>query len=187
VFFLGDLNYRIEDSLTIEEIFAAIQANEFEKLREKDQLNQERAAKRVFQGFAEGVLNFAPTYKYQPGTAVYETRPEKKLRAPAWCDRVLWKTAGTMGNNDNGANSASVRQLSYSRAELTASDHKPVSASFALKVREVVESKEKVVFQELIGFLRKYASTASPGERSEGPLADITGLKVNFQTVFYEV
>ena len=32
------------------------------------------------------------TYKYQQNTSILERRPEKKLRAPAWCDRVLWRT-----------------------------------------------------------------------------------------------
>lgn len=40
--------------------------------------------------FEEGPLTFKPTYKYQPGTDLYEQRPDKKLRAPAWCDRILW-------------------------------------------------------------------------------------------------
>ncbi len=43
-----------------------------------------------------GPLTFRPTYKFQPGTSTYEQRPEKKLRAPAWCDRILWRTAPTI-------------------------------------------------------------------------------------------
>jgi phosphatidylinositol-bisphosphatase len=35
-----------------------------------DQLNLERKEGRAFVGFEEGVINFAPTYKYQPGTDV---------------------------------------------------------------------------------------------------------------------
>lgn len=58
-----------------------------EKLTESDQLNIERAAGRVFQGFHEGNLTFAPTYKYIPGQDIYDQRPEKKMRCPAWCDR----------------------------------------------------------------------------------------------------
>jgi phosphatidylinositol-bisphosphatase len=44
----------------------------------------------LFLDFEEGPLTFKPTYKYQPGTDLYEQRPDKKLRAPAWCDRILW-------------------------------------------------------------------------------------------------
>ena len=64
---------------------------DLEQLRQQDQLNIERAAGRSFHGFAEGVLSFRPTYKFQPGTDLYEQRPEKKLRTPAWCDRILWR------------------------------------------------------------------------------------------------
>ena len=56
-----------------------------------DQLNLERAKGTVFQGFVEGPITFPPTYKFQQGTDIYERRKEKKLRAPAWCDRVLWR------------------------------------------------------------------------------------------------
>jgi phosphatidylinositol-bisphosphatase len=50
----------------------------------------------VFEGFLEGQLDFAPTYKYQPGTSVYDTRPDKKVRCPAWCDRVLWRSKSAL-------------------------------------------------------------------------------------------
>lgn len=43
----------------------------------------------MFQGFAEGSLNFAPTYKYDEFSDDYDT--SEKGRIPAWCDRVLWK------------------------------------------------------------------------------------------------
>ncbi len=43
----------------------------------------------VFQGYSEGELNFAPTYKYDEFSDDYDT--SDKCRTPAWCDRVLWK------------------------------------------------------------------------------------------------
>ena len=55
---------------------------------------------------------------------VYEERPEKKRRAPAWCDRVLWRTR----DEDH------VAAVMYSRAELMLSDHKPVCAELSVKV-----------------------------------------------------
>ena len=81
-----------------------------EELTAFDQLNVERAEGRVFQvrcrptlkacgnqngrvccqGFEEGKLTFAPTYKYIPGQDIYDQRPEKKMRCPAWCDRYIF-------------------------------------------------------------------------------------------------
>ena len=43
----------------------------------------------VFQGYIEGDLTFAPTYKYDQFSDDYDT--SEKCRTPAWCDRVLWR------------------------------------------------------------------------------------------------
>lgn len=171
IFWMGDLNYRIDDSIIIEDIFRAIEKNDLEILRQKDQLNIERLKNRVFQGFQEGVLTFAPTYKYQPGTDVYETRAEKKLRAPAWCDRILWKIM----NKD-----LIIKLIDYRRSNLLPSDHKPVSGNYHVTLKEVVENKEKIIFNELMSFLKKYPS-------KELPILEIKGLKINFDKVLYEI
>jgi phosphatidylinositol-bisphosphatase len=98
VFWIGDLNYRIDEALSMEEVFKKIENKEFAELREYDQLNIERFGMNVFHGFIEGELNFAPTYKYQPGTNDYDQRPEKKIRCPAWCDRILWRAKTPLDN-----------------------------------------------------------------------------------------
>lgn len=85
---------------------------------------------RVFAGYQEGDITFLPTYKYDNGTDVYDTRYEtcviilfnwpdnlgfmhsEKQRIPGWTDRILFK--GTQ-----------LKQLQYSRAELHTSDHRP--------------------------------------------------------------
>lgn len=122
VFWLGDLNYRIDESMMTEKVLQLSEKGELDELRYLDQLNQERAAGRVFEGFQEGVLNFRPTYKYQPGTDVYEQRPDKKLRAPAWCDRILWMAQET----DH------VQQITYGRSETpNVSDHKVRTARYS--------------------------------------------------------
>ena len=81
------MNYRIDMSL--EECKGSIAAQEWDRLTACDQLCQEKKAGRAFQGFAEGVLDFAPTYKYDQFSDDYDT--SEKSRVPAWTDRVLWK------------------------------------------------------------------------------------------------
>lgn len=39
-----------------------------------DQLGQQRKAGRVFHGFHEAVIDFKPTYKYDPGTDNWDSR-----------------------------------------------------------------------------------------------------------------
>lgn len=51
------------------------------------QLNIEREAGRVFKGFKEGQILFAPTYKYTQNSDSYagETvKSRRKRRTPAW-------------------------------------------------------------------------------------------------------
>ena len=87
MFWCGDLNYRID--LGIDECKANIASKAWGKLSTNDQLNKEKKAGRIFQGFSEGVLSFAPTYKYDQFSDDYDT--SEKGRIPAWTDRVLWK------------------------------------------------------------------------------------------------
>lgn len=81
-----------------------------------DQLYHEMHYKRVFNHYNEGIIRFRPTYKYDPGTDNWDS--SEKNRAPAWCDRVLWK-------------GERIDQLTYeSVMRLQLSDHKPVYAIF---------------------------------------------------------
>jgi hypothetical protein len=140
VFWLGDLNYRIDESITTQQVLENSEQGVLGELIANDQLNIERAAGRVFQGFNEGRLSFAPTYKYQPGTDVYEQRPDKKLRAPAWCDRILWLSE----EPDH------VQQLSYDRSETpNISDHKPVYSTMRVVIKDVIQRKLDVVYAGL--------------------------------------
>ena len=93
IVWLGDLNYRMVESIADEDVYSYIDADMQLELAEScDQLTLERDAGRAFQDFHEGLLSFPPTYKYIPGTDSFDRRPEKKNRCPAWCDRVLWRT-----------------------------------------------------------------------------------------------
>ncbi|XP_047956833.1 type I inositol polyphosphate 5-phosphatase 5 [Salvia hispanica] len=122
VIWLGDLNYRI--GLSYEEAIILLENSNWESLLEKDQLNTEREAGRVFGGWNEGKILFAPTYKYLQNSDLYageNSKSKRKRRTPAWCDRILWHGDG-------------IDQLSYLRGESRFSDHRPVFALFALEV-----------------------------------------------------
>ncbi|XP_072953878.1 type I inositol polyphosphate 5-phosphatase 10-like isoform X1 [Typha angustifolia] len=122
IIWLGDLNYRI--SLSYSETKNLLAENNWDALFEKDQLKIEREAGRVFKGWREGKIYFAPTYKYSSNSDAYagETvTSKKKRRTPAWCDRILWRGDGIV-------------QLSYIRGESKFSDHRPVCAVFIVEV-----------------------------------------------------
>lgn len=112
LFWLGDFNYRI-DGLEDEKVKQLIKEKKYSELIKYDQLSTEKKAGRVLFGFEEGQLNFAPTYKYDKGTNIYDT--SEKQRIPSWTDRVLWK-----GNKKDFC-----KLLSYNRYELLMSDHRP--------------------------------------------------------------
>ena len=133
VVWLGDLNYRIDSSLSVEAVNEQVDSGDFSVLRAMDQLNMERDDGRVFEGFLEGVLEFPPTYKFNPKTDEYERRAEKKQRAPAWCDRVLWKDSRLA----YGHGAHSIDLTSYSCSRIITSDHKPVIATFDIGVSKV--------------------------------------------------
>jgi inositol polyphosphate 5-phosphatase INPP5B/F len=153
VVWLGDLNYRIDESLTTERVLLLSEKRQLDELRPLDQLNVERLAGRVFENFEEGYLNFVPTYKYQPGTDMYEQRPDKKLRAPAWCDRILW-----MAQEEQH-----VQQLVYARSETpNVSDHKPVYSLMNMTIKDVVQPKREAIYTELMKLLDRYENQSLP-------------------------
>ncbi|XP_077248909.1 type I inositol polyphosphate 5-phosphatase 10-like isoform X2 [Tasmannia lanceolata] len=122
VIWLGDLNYRI--ALSYSETRNLLEDNDWDTLLEKDQLKIEREAGRVFKGWNEGKIYFAPTYKYSNNSDAYageNITSKKKRRTPAWCDRILW--------HGNG-----ISQLSYIRGESRFSDHRPVCSVFVVEV-----------------------------------------------------
>jgi phosphatidylinositol-bisphosphatase len=141
VFWAGDLNWRLE--LGIDEVKRLIKEAQFEGMLLKyDQLRSEMQAKACFQEFQEQKIesvkcsvgfprasliytlpcSFAPTYKFDRGTQTYDT--SEKKRVPSWTDRILWKHNGGL-----------VQPIHYdSCPSISISDHKPISASFVLKL-----------------------------------------------------
>jgi len=122
VVFMGDLNYRIKGNRRI--VSSLLENNMYEVLHNNDQLQWNMNQKLVLQGFAEGPLHFRPTYKYDVGTQVYDS--SSKGRIPSWTDRILYVP------RSNGC----VKCLAYNAVtDLVTSDHRPVYASFEVKLQ----------------------------------------------------
>lgn len=135
IFWCGDLNYRLylEDSLARRLILK----QDWRALQEFDQLQREQEDGGVFQGWREGNIEFAPTYKYSTSNCNRYSggplsRSGEKQRTPAWCDRILWYGKG-------------VKQLSYFRSESKFSDHRPVSALFSTQIEVVTPTTNTTV------------------------------------------
>ena len=131
----GDLNYRI-DTMGRDTVVRAINSNNFSKLLERDQLLVSRRRNPGFEirAFHELPINFAPTYKYDVGSDRYDT--SEKRRAPAWCDRILYRGAGK------------IKQLDYRRHELWVSDHRPVSGLFKMRIKTVSVEKRAEAWRQ---------------------------------------
>ncbi|TYH73068.1 hypothetical protein ES332_D05G301900v1 [Gossypium tomentosum] len=126
IIWLGDLNYRI--NLSYDETCDLISNKKWSELIKRDQLVQELQKGGTFEGWSEGVLDFAPTYKYEVNSEKYYGEdPKIGRRTPSWCDRILSYGKG-------------LRQQSYCRTELKISDHRPVTATYMAEV-EVFDSR----------------------------------------------
>ncbi|KAI6685977.1 hypothetical protein NL676_031890 [Syzygium grande] len=124
VILLGDLNYRISlPEVTTREL---VDRKEWNALLDKDQLRMKLTKGHVLQGWHEGTIKFAPTYKYIPNSDLYygcfQEKKGEKRRSPAWCDRIIWCGKG-------------LKQHLYTRGESRLSDHRPVKAIFTVEVR----------------------------------------------------
>ncbi|KAL5230325.1 hypothetical protein ABZP36_029101 [Zizania latifolia] len=128
VVLLGDLNYRI--AMDDAKARLLMQAKKWSMLLENDELLLELSKGGRFEGWREGLVTFSPTYKYHrnsdmfywciDGGAAITTAGgrDKQQRAPAWCDRILWRGKG-------------LRQVRYERCGgYRLSDHRPVRAVF---------------------------------------------------------
>ncbi|CAM8924548.1 unnamed protein product [Rhodiola kirilowii] len=139
IIWFGDLNYRI--ALSYSDTRKLLLENAWDALLSKDQLKIERDAGRVFNGWKEGKIYFAPTYKYSNNSDVYfgeNIKSKSKRRTPAWCDRILWHGKG-------------IHQRTYIRGENQFSDHRPVCATFSVDV-EIIERDSS---RRLMGYSTK--------------------------------
>eukprot|EP01062_Namystynia_karyoxenos_P040584 TRINITY_DN29586_c0_g1_i1.p2 TRINITY_DN29586_c0_g1~~TRINITY_DN29586_c0_g1_i1.p2 ORF type:complete len:435 (+),score=94.20 TRINITY_DN29586_c0_g1_i1:1621-2925(+) len=153
LFWLGDLNYRIDFQLKGAAVTAAaaamgrsadfygpgqsernvaedhtrakkyIEAQDWAGLMTYDQLRVSRRAGRAFCLFEEGDYNFPPTFKVKPGSAEVEYQ---KKRVPSYCDRILWRSAPHCSGAVQLSSLAAVPAV-------TTSDHKPVVGEFLVQ------------------------------------------------------
>lgn len=122
------MNYRIIET----QVKIPFDEENYLELLKMDQLKHEMQRKRVFNQYNEGIIRFRPTYKYDTGTDNWDS--SEKNRAPAWCDRVLWK-------------GERIEQLTYeSVMRLQLSDHKPVYAIFNCGVSTTKTSIHKFMY-----------------------------------------
>lgn len=147
IYWLGDLNYRIDDMGT-DEIKARVEEGSFDKILLYDQLRKQMLHNRVFQDFQEPPIKHPPTYKYNPGTNVWDT--SEKNRPPAWCDRILYRGGPT------------IPILYRSHNKLLLSDHKPVSCLFQAHVKHINVERFTEVYKKIMKNLDKQENESLP-------------------------
>jgi hypothetical protein len=133
----GDLNYRI-DTMSRDAVINALKSGNIDKLLERDQLLASKRKRPGFRlrAFHEMPITFTPTYKYDVGTDNYDS--SEKKRAPAWCDRILYR----------GRDRTRVEQLDYRRHEVRVSDHRPVTGLFRMTVKTISPRKRAMVWED---------------------------------------
>uniref|UniRef100_A0A8C3U2J9 phosphatidylinositol-3,4,5-trisphosphate 5-phosphatase n=1 Tax=Catharus ustulatus TaxID=91951 RepID=A0A8C3U2J9_CATUS len=156
LFWLGDLNYRVEQPPTeAENIIQKIRQQQYPELLAFDQLLLERRDEKVFLQFEEEEITFAPTYRFERGTREkYAYTKQKatgmKYNLPSWCDRVLWKSYPMVHV---------VCQSYGCTTDIMTSDHSPVFATFEVGVTSQFVSKNgQSDSQGEIEFLHCYAT-----------------------------
>lgn len=146
VFWCGDFNYRID--LDKDEVRLLVSQNNMQRLLENDQLMKQKSQDLVFKNCFEGDITFPPTYKYDLFSDDYDT--SEKCRAPAWTDRILWRSRKHTIDPEGTSELAAGKLLHYGRAELKQSDHRPVIAILEVEVLQVSYTKCMEVFYEVV-------------------------------------
>jgi len=119
VIVMGDLNYRIEPSrLPDSQLLHLLESKRYATALESDQLLLAQKSKSAFHPFSETPIRFAPTYKYLPHSANFDTK-----RMPAYCDRILYVSP---------TQSVRVSATYHAKFDVHMSDHRPVVSEFLL-------------------------------------------------------
>ena len=133
VFWLGDFNYRIhvpsaggaDTEGEFKHVLGKVRDAKWAELMQHDQLTREKAVGRVFSGFNEAPIDFAPTYRMQRGKKGYS---QKRFQSPSYTDRILWHSrSGCKGD---------IEALKYyARHDLQQSDHRAVGLMLQVRSR----------------------------------------------------
>lgn len=140
----GDLNYRLSVSRECAE--RIMDRGLYTDLWPEDQLLSQisKVPSHPFASFMESPLNFAPTYKYDRGTDRLDS--SEKQRAPAYCDRILFRSADPT--------SGIISYTSYPNMKI--SDHRPISAALKLRTKSIDRvSRERIKAQVTQDWLDK--------------------------------
>ncbi|KAG7449826.1 DNase I-like protein [Guyanagaster necrorhizus] len=137
VFWMGDLNYRIDLSdLDLRAILSekCWEGNRFEILLPYDQLKTSVHSQKAFDVFTEFPIMHRPTYRFSQGILT-DSMGYDVNRKPAWTDRILHVFSPTH---------IRVKQTRYGgHHKITMSDHKPLSADFIVDV-DVYDKNHKL-------------------------------------------
>lgn len=128
VFFMGDLNFRLEqrtfdETISILEDILQQPEPSYETLTQNDELMKVMESGQAFHGFDESPIRFPPTYKFLAQTNKYDKQTK---RVPSYTDRILFRSK----------RQRHIQCLLYDwLPQLLSSDHKPVYSLFDVLIR----------------------------------------------------
>lgn len=168
------MNYRIVSDVPNNVIFEYAKKN-YLALLKKDQLLVSKKAGFAFEDFVEPEIQFPPTYKYIRQTSLYDERTEKKVRAPSWCDRILYYI-----RDYNPEKQCPFTVTEYNSVQsLVTSDHKPVFMRAVLLVKKY---DEKTMLQ----MKARAEAKLHFGESSEKPSVQISSMEAPFHDLQFK-
>ena len=173
---LGDLNYRITSDVPDSVVFDYAR-NNFKHLLSRDQLLVSQNAGFAFVGFTEPPITFPPTYKYIRGSSLYDDRKEKKIRAPSWCDRILY----CLHDVSSSTEVPLITVVDYNHVpSMVTSDHKPVFQRAVVLVKKYDEECIKRVREATEAVLQA-------GNRDGVPQVIVSSTEIDFGEIQYKV
>jgi phosphatidylinositol-3,4,5-trisphosphate 5-phosphatase 1 len=124
VFWLGDLNYRLDHMFS--HAVNLVANGDWSKLVLADQLKREMKSGRAFAEFHEGSLNTCPSYRWNRTEHQFS---DKRGKSPSYTDRILWRSMPGVQHD--------IKTIVdfQTHVDIFGSDHRPVSSGFQLLLR----------------------------------------------------